>query len=241
MFNSRLPLRSKTMLQKSTLDFLAELRLNNNKMWFDENRAGYEESKADVLQLAEQLLRGLSEADPDLLPLKAADCLFRINRDVRFSADKSPYKSNMGFWMSRGGKKSPDAGYYVHIEPGGKSFVAAGIYAPEPKVLKLIRQEILYGFEEFKCIIENQRFRDFFDGVELPGHKAARVPRDFDANHPAADFLKLKSIVAVYALDDEVLVSRTLLPTVLSVFSAALPLVRFLNLPIDDVKGRGKD
>ena len=222
------------MLQKNTLDFLEELSLNNSKDWFDENRSRYERAKADVLQLAEKLLSGLSELEPDLLPLKARDCMFRINRDVRFSANKSPYKTNMGFWMNRGGKKSQSAGYYVHIEPGGKSFIAAGMYGPDSSVLKLVRTEILYGFEEFKSIIHDPKFLSFFPKIEFGDHKTVRVPQGFDATHPSAEFLKLKSFVGTFSFSDEALCDESVVQTILSAFSVAVPFVRFLNLAFAD-------
>lgn len=222
------------MIQKNTADFLAGLRLNNSKDWFDTNRARYEAAKADILQLAGYLLGAMAEQEPDLLPLSAKDCVFRINRDVRFSADKSPYKTNMGFLMNSGGKKAPSAGYYVHIEPGGNSFIAAGMYAPSTAILKLVRTEILYGFDAFRAIISEPGFKTWFPTVEYQNHKSARVPKGLDPNHPAAEYLRLKSFIGVLPISDEELCRAETIRKVRSAFTAAVPFVRFLNLALLD-------
>lgn len=222
------------MLQRSTLDFISELQKNNNKAWFDMNRKRYESAKADLEQLASDILAGLSKQDPDLSLLKAKDCIFRINRDIRFSNDKSPYKTNMGFWINKGGKKSPTAGYYVHVEPGGKSFIAAGIHLPMPADLKKVRTEILYGFDAFKSIISNPQFSSYFPSIEFEGQKTSRVPQGFDAAHPSAEYLKLKSYIGSHALTDEALCSSSVTQEILSAFKAATPLVHFINQAFDD-------
>ena len=119
------------MLQTSTLKFLKDLKKNNNKPWFEKHKSAYLEAKEDVEHFAEKVIEGLSKIDPDIAALQPKDCTFRIYRDVRFSRDKSPYKTNMGAYLSKGGKKSPLAGYYVHFEPG-RCFAAGGLWMPMP-------------------------------------------------------------------------------------------------------------
>ena len=134
--------------------FLSALKKNNNKEWFEANRKEYETSKKWFEELFENLISGISKLDKGVADLKPKDCLFRINRDVRFGKDKSPYKSNFGAAIAQGGRKSPFGGYYIHIEPGA-SFIAGGIHMPESEVLKNIRQEIDYNFKDFKKIISS--------------------------------------------------------------------------------------
>src|SRR4026207_2423805 len=147
------------MLQSSTLKFLKDLKKNNNKPWFDANRERYEEAKADFANFIQQVIDVHSKKDKTLASLKAKDCMFRINRDVRFSKDKSPYKTNFGASINKGGKKAfGSAGYYFHLEPGG-SFTGGGLYGPAPEELKKTRQEIDYNFTDFKKIIHSKKFR----------------------------------------------------------------------------------
>ena len=145
------------MLETSTIQFLKQLEKNNNKEWFDANRKKYETAKAEFAIFVQQVIDEFSKTDTTLASLKAKDCLFRINRDVRFAKDKSPYKTNIGAYFNAGGKKSMTAGYYLHIQPG-KSFIGGGMYQPEAAALKKVRQEIDYNFDELKKIVGNKKF-----------------------------------------------------------------------------------
>jgi uncharacterized protein (TIGR02453 family) len=222
------------MLQKATLDFLLELHDNNTKEWFDLNRKRYQIAKNDVEQFANAIINALSHYDASLVMLTGKECMFRINRDVRFSLNKSPYKTNMGFWMNKGGKKSPMAGYYVHVEPNGKSFLAGGIYMPMPPDLKKVRTEILYGFDEFKEIVENQVFVNQFRTVVVEGHKVVRVPQGFDAMHPSAEYLKLKSFIGSTPLSDVDLMKPNIVTEIAAGLSLASPLVHFINRAFEE-------
>src|SRR5215813_10747738 len=146
------------MLQSLTLKFLKELKKNNNKTWFDAHRKQYEAARNDFENFIQSVLDKHAKNDTDLKELTAKKCMFRINRDIRFSKDKSPYKTNFGASMDKGGKKSGLAGYYFHLEPG-KSFVGGGIWMPQPDALKKVRQEIDYCLDEFKKIITARRFQ----------------------------------------------------------------------------------
>ena len=149
------------MLQESTLKFLRGLKRNNNKPWFDKNRAAYDDAKSDFEMFIQSVIDEHSKNDSDLKDLVAKKCLFRINRDIRFSKDKSPYKTNFGASMDRGGRKSGWAGYYFHLQPG-ESFAGGGIWMPNPDVVKKIRQEIDYCFDEFSGIMNAKKFKSIF-------------------------------------------------------------------------------
>jgi len=146
------------MLQSPTLKFLKDLQKNNNKAWFDAHRQLYETAKTDFYALVEKLIPATAKFDAPIGQLAVKQCVFRINRDVRFSKNKAPYKNNMACYFNQAGKNGLGAGYYLHIEPG-KSFAAGGIWVPEPQVLAGIRQEIDYNFTDWKKVIENKAFK----------------------------------------------------------------------------------
>lgn len=216
------------MLQPTTLQFLSALEQNNNKPWFDANRKLYTAAKEDVERLVAQVITHLGAIDPGIQGLEVKQCMFRINRDVRFSANKAPYKTNIGFALTKGGKKSPLAGYYVHLEPG-KSFFGAGIYMPMPPELKKVRQEIAYCYEEFHAILSSDAFQSFFGGVEIQGHSLVKVPAGYAPDHRAAQYLKLKSVFASHDLTDLELTQPRLMDTLTEGFRIIAPLVAFIN------------
>jgi uncharacterized protein (TIGR02453 family) len=223
------------MIQPSTLQFITDLSQNNNKPWFDLNRPVYQAAKTNIERFATQVIEHFGATDPDIAHLEAKNCMFRINRDVRFSANKDPYKANIGFWMAKGGKKSSFGGYYVHFEPG-KCFFGGGLYMPMPPELKKVRQEIAYCFDEFKNIVEAPDFKRFFGGVVVEGHTLVKVPAGYEADHPAANYLKLKSFFGQRALTNAEVTSTDLLPLVLEGLKLAAPLVAFLNRGMEEVE-----
>lgn len=216
------------MIQKSTLQFLDDLNKHNVKEWFDENRKRYEAAKEDIYASIEKLIKSIGTFDEDIAVLQVKDCTFRINRDIRFAKDKTPYKTNISAYFSRGGKKSDAAGYYVHIEPG-KAFAAAGCWWPEAKQLAQIRQEIDYNFDDFKKIISNKKFKQVFtEGIDKKD-TLQRAPKSYDEENPAIEFIKLKSFVVYRKLTDAELMSKDFVKTISSIFNAAKSLVDFLN------------
>ncbi len=220
------------MPTSATLIFLKTLNSNNNKEWFNANRQQYEIAKEDMNALVSKILLSFSPIDKDLKSLSAKDCLFRINRDIRFSKDKSPYKTNLGAFFVRGGKKSNFAGYYLHIEPG-KSFVGGGLYMPMADVLKKVRQEIDYNVNEFKNIVEGKKFKSFYtQGLEMEKFSLANAPKGYEKDQPGIEYLKLKSFVATKSLTDEDLMSSTVLKKITKAFEALMPMVQFFNRAI---------
>ena len=153
--------------------------------------------------------------------------MFRIFRDVRFAKDKSPYKTNMGAWITKGGRKSPGPGYYLHIQPG-ESMLAGGVYMPEPDQLKKIRQEIYYNADEFKAILGNSSSKKYFDSLS-DWDKQKLAPRDFPKDFPDIDLLKYRHYTVAYMLSDKQLVSKDFAKLVVKVFSLMQPLNAFLE------------
>ncbi len=220
------------MLQSSTLKFLKDLKKNNNKPWFDENRKQYESAKADFYLAVDKLIEGIAKFDEPIGTLKAKDCAFRINRDVRFSKDKSPYKTNMGASITQGGKKINGAGYYFHCEPG-QSFAAGGFYMPEAPQLAKIRQEIDYNFDEWKKIVESKTFKKYFtngiEGIET----LSRPPKGYDENNPAIEFLKMKGFIISRPFSDAELQDKNIQKEIIKTFEAMKPLIDFLNKAVE--------
>ncbi len=222
------------MLQKSTLQFLKQLARNNNKEWFDVNRKQYETAKADFASFIQNVIDEFCKTDASLAALTAKECMFRINRDIRFSKDKSPYKINFGASINTGGKKSFKAGYYIHIQPG-ESFVGGGLYDPFPDVLQKVRQEIDYNFDEFKKIVNHKKFKAVYaKGLSMDNEmRLTRPPKGYDENNPAIDFLKLKSVIAIAPLTDDQLTDKKFASTITKSFDALYPLISFINKALE--------
>jgi uncharacterized protein (TIGR02453 family) len=217
------------MIQKETLQFLKNLGKNNNKNWFETNRKRYEIAKENDVQVVQELIKGIASFDTPIGDLEAKKCLFRINRDVRFSANKDPYKTNMGAWFNEGGKKLMNAGYYFHLEPG-KSFLAGGMYMPEAALLAKVRQEIDYNLNDFKKIVEAKKIVAAFGGLsKAEGMLLVRPPKGYDINNPAIEYLKHKSFVATTPLTDPQIMAKDFVKNAVAHFKLLFPLVEFLN------------
>lgn len=221
------------MLKLSTFRFLKDLEQNNNKTWFDANRKNYEAARVDFIEFIEKVIKQFSKTDPSIAHLKAKDCIFRINRDIRFSKDKTPYKTNFGAFINADGKKALTAGYYFHLQPGS-SFTGGGMWQPPADVLAKVRQEIDYNLPDFKKVINNKNFIGIFSGLSTEdGMALTRVPKGYEPDNPAANYLKHKSFVATRALNDTILLSPDLADSVVEAFKALLPLNNFLNKALE--------
>jgi uncharacterized protein (TIGR02453 family) len=217
------------MLQSSTIKFLKDLKKNNNKPWFEKNRKVYEAAKTDFAGFIQQVIDKHSQSDPTIKSITAKDCLFRINRDVRFSKDKSPYKTNMGAYINRGGKKSLFGGYYFHCEPG-RAFTGGGLWMPMPPELNKVRQEIDYNFADLKKIINSKKFKSLYKDLSRDAeYVLTRVPKGYEPSNPAAEYLKLKSFVALFSLKDSDLTAKDLVKKTVAAFEALQPLLSFIN------------
>jgi len=221
------------MFQSATLRFLKDLKKNNNKPWFDAHRKQYEAAKNDFENFIQLILDKHSKNDNDLKELTAKKCMFRINRDVRFSKDKSPYKTNLGASMDKGGKKSGLAGYYFHLEPG-KSFLGGGLWQPEPDKLKKVRQEIDYCFDEFKKIVSSKKFKAIYGDLYTgEGMQLAKAPQGFEKDSPASEYLKFKSWLVIADVKDADLTSKDLVSKTVVAFGIMQPFVKFLNRSLE--------
>lgn len=215
---------------ETVLNFLTELRKNNNKEWFDENRDWYQESRKKVLFLTELINQEIARFDPEIGIQEPKNCVFRIFRDVRFSNDKTPYKTNMGTFIAPGGRKSISSGYYLHLEPGG-SFVGGGSYCPPADALKAIRTEIFDHPEEFKRLITSSSFKKTYP--DMYDDKLKTAPKGFPKDFPEIDLLKYKSFAFTSRLDDKDIISGDFVAKVVGAFKELYPVNRFMNQALE--------
>lgn len=220
------------MIERTTLDFLRDLRRNNYKEWFHANRERYDAARADVLANAGELVEGINRFDPTLGSPDLTKLIYRINRNMRFSADKTPYKTHFGVVMNADGDRhSPLSGYYMHVEPDGMSVVSCGLYITEENAesRKRVRQAIDDHWDEFSAIVHDPRFREEFGDLCREDRVLKRVPRGFAADSPAAEYLKLNHFYVWRHLPDELVTSEAYVPEALRLYELMKPLNDFLN------------
>jgi uncharacterized protein (TIGR02453 family) len=220
------------MITKATFDFLAQLKENNTREWFQENKSSYERAKKEVESFISLLIPELAKLDPNIQAPEVKDCMFRIFKDVRFSKDKSPYKTNFGAFIGKGGRKTVFPGYYVHFEPG-ECMIAGGVYMPQPEVMKMMRNEIYFNSTEFRKIIESKEFKKYFGKLD-EFDKMKKAPREFPADFPDLELLKYRSIIVTHAVPDEKVLAGNFDKFVLDVAKAMIPLHAFLNRAISN-------
>lgn len=218
---------------REILDFLSDLNKNNNREWFTANKSRYTEIQKSVNDLTERLIAGISSFDPSVAGNTAKSSTFRIYRDIRFSPDKSPYKTHVGIYIVKGGKKSGYAGYYTHIEPGESDFLphsllSSGLYMPEPKVLKSVREDLmLEGDKYLEAVSQAKDFSLMRDGA------LKRVPTGFPADSPYSEYLKLKDFVLARPIEEELLNSPDPVPAITEYFKQTHKVITLLNRSVD--------
>lgn len=219
------------MLTNDTLKFLKDLSKNNNKEWFEKNRKRYENAQTEIKTFIAEWIKLYSKKDESIAHLDPKKCIFRINRDIRFSANKTPYKNNLGAYLTKGGKSSNYGGFYLHIE-SNNCFFGAGNYQPMPEELAKIRQEIDYNFSDFKKIISNKKFKDNFDNLSQE-NKLKRPPKGYDENNGAIEYLKLKGFTVFKKITEEELTSKDFVKTITELSTTVKPFIDFLNNAVE--------
>jgi len=216
-------------IKQSTMDFLSDLKMHNEREWFMKNRKRYDDAKSNFETFVQAVIESLAEYDPILKGLEAKSCTYRINRDIRFSNDKTIYKTHLGAFIVKGGKKNGDrfAGYYFHVEPGGNSMIAGGAYIPPMPWLTAIRKKIDEQGSDLLKIIENKEFTGYFGKLE--GETLKSAPKGYSRDHPYIEFLKLKSYLVTKMISDREVVSRDCFDLVIMASRAMKPLNDFLN------------
>ncbi len=216
---------------KIVLNFLSDLQKNNHKEWMDQNKSRYQQAKIEFENLVKVLIDRIALFDESIAGIQPKNCIFRLNRDIRFSNDKRPYKENMGAFITREGKKGVDGGYYIHIQHG-QSMLAGGTYMPPADVLKKIRQEIDYNPDPLLNFMKGKPFQKYFG--EFEGEKLKTAPKGYPADHPNIELLNLKSLIVTHSLTDDQVISDHLVSYTSEVFSAMKPLNDFLKVAINE-------
>lgn len=214
------------IIDKNTLQFLKDLKKNNNREWFEENRREYETARDNMMDFTDAMIREIGKFDMSIKGSSAKDSVFRIFRDTRFSKDKTPYKTNFGAFVKAGGKKEPGAGYYLHLEPG-ENFLGGGLYSPPPNVLFQIRTTILEKKNEYKKIIENREFKESFGEVGMDPVKT--VPRGFDRENPDIALIRFKNYVTGCPLQETDVLSDEFMVKAMGFYRLLKPFNHFLN------------
>ncbi|MDI6032555.1 DUF2461 domain-containing protein [Flavobacterium sp. LB2P84] len=222
------------MIKQTSLNFLKELKKNNSREWFEQNKLTYQAYKDDIVFFTENLLLELAKLDlsianANLVPKK---CLTRVNRDLRFSKDKTPYKNYVLVVFNKNAPHGNTAGYFIHIEPGN-CMVGGGIWQTTPEFLKKIRQEISYSYEEFNEIISNKQFQDIFPSGIQGQNKSKKFTDFYEKSDPVVELLKMKGFCTKELINDKILTSADAVKIIINYFKTAKPLIEYLNKAIE--------
>ena len=218
---------------KEILSFLSDLYANNNREWFADNKERYLKVQEDVNDMALRLIDGISAFDPSVAGNTLKSTTYRIYRDIRFSPDKSPYKTHIGIYIARGGKKSGYAGYYTHFEPDanawlGGNLLCAGLFMPEKKALNSVREDILLSGEKYKDAIERAK------GFNLVTEGALKkLPPGFPADTPYTEYLKLKDFLLNRPMDDRIIKASDPVSVIVDDFRETYEFVALLNRSVE--------
>lgn len=212
------------------LKFLEQLKNNNSKEWMDENKVLFHQNRDAFWKDAEDILGFVKTLEPRMVNLELKNCIFRQNRDIRFSANKNPYKINFSAYYAIGGKKSILPGYYIHIEPNA-SFLAAGLWMPEKEVLHKVREEIDYSGDEFLNILNEPDFKKSFS--ELMDDQLKTAPKNYPKDHIYAQVLKYKSFIVQFPLKDSEIKNKSYIQTTKQKFQLAQNFVNYLTKAIE--------
>ncbi len=212
---------------KSVLTFLKKLKKNNERDWLKANKNQFDAAREEFVVVVDKLIKGITRFDPEIIGTNPEDCVFRIYRDVRFSKDKSPYKTAFGASIQPGGKNGGIPGYYLHISPG-ECFLAGGAYMPPAPEIKKIRDRIAGDLKGFRKIVEAKKFKDTFG--ELRGDQLKTAPKGYPKDHEAIEYLRYKSFIAYHDdLSEKLINSDGFIKYGLGVFKAMQPLVFYMR------------
>ncbi len=219
-------------ISRTTLKFLKDLQANNDRVWFADNKSRYETAKEEFVEFVRSVQIGVGKFDTAILHLEPEKTVFRIYRDVRFSKNKTPYKTALSARLiPKTNEKGRGAGYYIHVQPGN-IVLAGGAYGPTKEWLQAIREEIDYDAEPLRKLIAEKSFKKYFEN--LKGVKLKTSPKGYDKAHPDIDLLRHKSLVAYHKLSDKAATKPGFNEYCVKVFKAVKPLDDFLNTAMSE-------
>lgn len=212
---------------KQVFSFLAQLQVYNDRNWFNENKQEFVQAQETFISFIDTIIAPISQLDPSIGTVTASECAFRIYRDMRFSHDKSPYKTHFGAFIANGGRKTRFAGYYIHIEPDN-SFFAGGIYKPDPATLESIRHAIYLRPDEFRQIIDNKTFKKQFNELSAED-KLKNPPKGYSKDFKEIELIKNKNFITHCALNNDFFLKNNAVERLMEIVKAQYPLNEFLN------------
>lgn len=214
------------MINDVTLAFLKAVKANNNLEWMNQNRDLYHMQRDNFFDFVEKLIDATKTIDKNLGDISVKDCTFRFNKDIRFTKDKSPYKTNFWAIIREEGKHGSGAGYYVHIEPG-ECFIGWGMYLPPSTTLQRVRTHIAKNYKQLQHIITDPQFQKTFG--KLQWESLQNIPRGFDKQHKAGELLKMKSWFVGHTITDKQVTQKDFVKYCIKIFKIMKPLNDFLN------------
>lgn len=213
-----------------TVRFLKALSQNNNREWMHANKDFYQQARHEFALFIEQLIQAVDAFYP-LGLLQPKDCLYRQQRDVRFSKDKTPFTTHMSALIAPGGKKTTRVPFYLRIKPDGASILGAGVWGCSGQQLYNIRQEIDYNPQPLKEAIQAPAFRKYFG--EIQGETLKRPPKGYEADHPDIDLIKRKEFWIEHPVTEQEYLSDAFLAYTVEVFKVAKPLANYINQALE--------
>ena len=214
------------MITQSTFDFLSEIKQNNTREWYHANKDRYKEAFGNFEDLVAMLLHTIAGFDDSVLSTEPKNCLFRIYRDIRFSKDKTPYKTWFGAALKQGGRKQIGSGYYIHVSPQ-QVYLAGGIWHPDKDTLDMLRDHIVAWPKKFEKIVLGKSFLKTFVG--LSGNQLKTAPRGFPKDHPQIQWLRHKDHIVSVQIEPEEILSEKFIKKAGNIYEKMLPLNHFIT------------
>lgn len=205
----------------SILSFLEQLEAHNTVERMHAHQPEYKAAKTALEQLSQTMINQISAFDSTIGELYPAETIFRLAKDTRFSKDKSPYKTNMGIVIAPGGKKSIFPCYYIHLQPGNRSFLACWLYRPEPNVQKAVRDRLVSDWNSFETILKSIEKTE--QRWPLEGDQYKRVPAWYEKDHPASELIKHKDRLITTPLLDKKINDTSFIDETISCFHTIYP------------------
>ena len=222
------------MITKEAIQFIDDLKANNNTEWMHANKKRYENYKKDYHLFIASVLEEMKPLDKSLEQLEIKNCTFRINRDIRFSKDKQPYKTNIALWLTTNKNRKNSPGYYIHFEKGS-SFIAGGVWCPEANELKNIRKEIAFFYDDLDKIVTNPTFKKEFVAITREeNNMLKKAPKGYEPDHEAIEFLKLKSYTCSQKIEDKLFLDKDFAKKIAQKLIALKPFNLFLNRALEN-------
>lgn len=215
---------------KQIFNFLAHLQIYNERNWFNENKHEYEKARATFETFIDALIPPLVELDENIGTVTASECMFRIYRDIRFSSDKTPYKTHLGAFIANGGRKTRFAGYYIHLQPD-ESFIAGGVYAPDTVTLESIRNYIFHHPDEIRAILDNETFKKLFSQLSEEG-RLKNPPRGYSKEFKEIELIKNRHFITYHDLDNDFFMQENVVERLMEIFKVQYRLNEYLNRAI---------